>query len=376
MSGKLAGRIVLAIILIASIGWLTKGFLSRRHLRKAEQIYTWAEEWYEKGKFKEALTFYQQLISRYPNNEKIPDSLYKAGFCLYKMGNFEEADRYWERLLKEGTGDAYRDSIYFLRGEKFERDEKYPQALSLYQKLVEEFPQGELAGRSLFRIGAIYEREGKLEEARRKYRYFLDNFPQSPLIPEVKERLGKLNMKLIFSPIPMEESIEYTVKPGDSLLSIATQYNTTVSLIKKSNGLTSEVIHPGKILKILPGHFSIKIIRSRNILTLYYKGDFVKEYLVATGDYKATPLGEFTIVNKLRNPTWYRAGAIVPPDSPENILGTRWLGLSKKGYGIHGTDDPSSMGKYVTQGCIRMLNEDVEELYMLATVGTKVVIVE
>ena len=66
----------------------------------------------------------------------------------------------------------------------------------------------------------------------------------------------------------------------------------------------------------------------------------------------------------------------MPPDSPENILGTRWLGFDKKGYGIHGSVDPSAIGQYVTAGCVRMTNADVEELYAILPVGAEVTIVD
>ena len=83
-----------------------------------------------------------------------------------------------------------------------------------------------------------------------------------------------------------------------------------------------------------------------------------------------------TVVNKLVDPVWYRQGAVVPPDSPENILGTRWMGISEKGYGIHGSVDPEAIGYQVTAGCVRMLNAEVEELYDIIPLGTEVTIVD
>ena len=97
---------------------------------------------------------------------------------------------------------------------------------------------------------------------------------------------------------------------------------------------------------------------------------------MSTGKDNNTPIGNFKIVNKLVNPTWFRTGAVIPPDSPENILGSRWMGLSKKGYGIHGSTDETSIGKQVTQGCIRMKNKDVEELYIIVPQNAKVTIVD
>lgn len=75
-----------------------------------------------------------------------------------------------------------------------------------------------------------------------------------------------------------------------------------------------------------------------------------------------SPVGTFTIVNRLTNPTYYRPGVVIPPGS-RNPLGTRWIGLSEKGYGIHGTSDPASIGFAASTGCIRLRNEDVERLF-------------
>jgi len=81
-----------------------------------------------------------------------------------------------------------------------------------------------------------------------------------------------------------------------------------------------------------------------------------------------SPTGTFTIINSIEHPTWYTKGRTVPP-GPANPLGTRWLGLSQKGYGIHGTNVPSSIGKNASHGCIRMRNRDVEQLFKMVAVG-------
>ena len=98
----------------------------------------------------------------------------------------------------------------------------------------------------------------------------------------------------------------------------------------------------------------------------------VKVYQTAVGK-PATPSpeGTFTIVTQIPEPTWYTKGRIVPPGKT-NPLGTRWLGLSAKGYGIHGTNVPSSIGKNASHGCIRMRNRDVEQLFKMVAVGDSV----
>jgi lipoprotein-anchoring transpeptidase ErfK/SrfK len=98
----------------------------------------------------------------------------------------------------------------------------------------------------------------------------------------------------------------------------------------------------------------------------------VKTYDVAVGKPSTpTPEGEFSIINHVPNPTYYHSGVVIAPGK-NNPLGTRWMGLSVKGYGIHGTNVPSSIGKAASHGCIRMRQQDLEELFDLVNVGVTV----
>jgi lipoprotein-anchoring transpeptidase ErfK/SrfK len=95
----------------------------------------------------------------------------------------------------------------------------------------------------------------------------------------------------------------------------------------------------------------------------------VRIFETAVGAPKSpSPTGVYQIVNSIADPTWYTKGKIVPPGKC-NPLGTRWLGLSRKGYGIHGTNRPDSIGRNASHGCIRMRNREVEELFKMVAVG-------
>jgi len=75
-----------------------------------------------------------------------------------------------------------------------------------------------------------------------------------------------------------------------------------------------------------------------------------------------SPVGTFTIVNRVSNPTYYKRGQVVAPGA-RNPVGTRWIGLSRRGYGIHGTNNPRSIGAAKSHGCIRLRNQDIERLF-------------
>lgn len=183
-----------------------------------------------------------------------------------------------------------------------------------------------------------------------------------------------LKPQTIFSRLGSLENLSYTVNPGETLSRLAKKYGTTVELLRKNNEILGDRIYAGMKLKIPKVRFVIVVEKGKNRLLLLANGKPLKRYNVATGADNATPAGRFKIVNKLENPTWYRAGAIVPAYSPENILGTRWMGFDKPGYGIHGTTLPETIGTHASKGCIRMLNPEVEELFSMVPVGTRVLV--
>lgn len=110
-------------------------------------------------------------------------------------------------------------------------------------------------------------------------------------------------------------------------------------------------------------------------LALVEDGAVKKVYRVAVGTASTpSPVGTFVIVERVANPTYYHEGKVVEP-GPGNPVGTRWMGLSVKGYGIHGTNVPRSIGKAASHGCIRMAQADLEELFAAVRSGDTVQIV-
>jgi lipoprotein-anchoring transpeptidase ErfK/SrfK len=110
-------------------------------------------------------------------------------------------------------------------------------------------------------------------------------------------------------------------------------------------------------------------------LALVEDGQVKKVYTVAVGKPSTpSPAGTFTIARRVKNPTYSHDGKTVLP-GPGNPVGSRWMGLSVKGYGIHGTNEPKSIGKAASHGCIRMAKKDLEEMYELVNVGDTVELV-
>ena len=110
-------------------------------------------------------------------------------------------------------------------------------------------------------------------------------------------------------------------------------------------------------------------------LALVEDGAVKKVYPVAVGKPSTpSPVGTFTVERRVMNPTYSHNGKVVAP-GPNNPVGSRWMGLSIRGYGIHGTNEPHSIGKAASHGCIRMAKSDLEELYPMVQVGDMVELV-
>ena len=219
---------------------------------------------------------------------------------------------------------------------------------------------------------------GQLVDAKK----MLDELVTAAPNPETIELLGEVNLKLLKSPLMMPGKEYYVIQSGDYLQKIARKFNTTVELIKEMNGLETDVIRSGARLLVFNSNFAMRVSKTHNHLDLLMDGRLFKRYPVGTGEFGKTPAVEFTVIDKIVEPPWTRPAdnRQIEYGDPENVLGTRWMAIKSTdhpeltGFGIHGTWERDSIGKQSSAGCIRMLNEDVEELFDLVPRKTTVII--
>ncbi|KGR81886.1 L,D-transpeptidase family protein [Lysinibacillus odysseyi] len=157
------------------------------------------------------------------------------------------------------------------------------------------------------------------------------------------------------------------VKPGETLAQIARDFRIPYQQLLAANPVLTnpDVLYIGQPIQI-PGYpdpstlpYRIDISLKKRTLQLYQNNVLQKTYPIAVGRIlHGTPIGSYIVLNKAPN--------------PGGPFGTMWMSLSKEHYGIHGTNDPSSIGKAVSRGCIRMQNRDVEELASIIPIGTLV----
>lgn len=221
---------------------------------------------------------------------------------------------------------------------------------------------------------------GNLLKAKEELDTLIETTPDTAAI----KLLGEVNMKLLKSPVMTPFKEYYSIQSGDYLQKIAKKYNTTVKLIQAMNGLQTTNIRAGARLLVPNKTFSIRVSKSRKQLDLLLDGKLFKRYMVGTGKFGKTPAVQFTIVDKITQPAWTRPAdnRVIDFGDPDNPLGTRWMALDSQahpeltGFGIHGTQERDSIGKESSAGCIRMLNEEVEELFDLVPRKTAVEIDE
>ena len=193
------------------------------------------------------------------------------------------------------------------------------------------------------------------------------------LRPELLKRLHHTSRVIFFEPQP--HFVEpYVVQPNDRLSSIASKYNLSWEYVAKLNRTEPRRIQQGQKIKIMKGPFSAVVDLNEFALTIHLQGYFVKRYEVGIGKDGASPVGKFTVLNKVENPQYTGPdGKVIAADSPLNPLGERWIDLGDS-YGIHGTIEPDSIGKAASRGCVRMREKDVIEVYDFLVKGSEVTI--
>lgn len=188
-------------------------------------------------------------------------------------------------------------------------------------------------------------------------------------------------------------TVRHRVQSGESFSRIASKNDTTYDMIKTLSGFAANhnpnKLNVGQNLRLLPGPWHIVVEKNAKLLKLYTlhggKEALFAVWDIGIGRQNTTPEGEFVIYDRLVNPSWTAPdGSIIDFKNPENPLGTRFLKLAKKstpripagGFGIHGTNDNSSVTRSWSSGCIRMRNADIETLFSIVPARSRVTVKE
>lgn len=266
-------------------------------------------------------------------------------------------------LYKKGVEASHADNVQ--------------QARELFEKVTKYYPDTWAAKQAWLKLGDIYNQAGDKVNALEAFTKGFDATTEENRA-QVEHVIAALKLQLERRVTPVTTESIYAVRSGDTISSIARTHNTKIELIKLANNKLDDRIVPGQTLKITAVMPEIVVNLKKFELTLLWQGQVVRSFPVGIGQDNATPTGEFYIDTKLKNPPWYSKKGVIPYGHPDNILGTRWMGLKDtpdhSGYGIHGTTEPKSVPGATSAGCVRMRNEDVEELFEWVPITTKVTV--
>jgi LysM repeat protein len=212
--------------------------------------------------------------------------------------------------------------------------------------------------------------EGQFLKAHRELseQYWKEERASEPLLT----RLNKTAGMIYFAPQPHFMQA-YEIQPGDLLQKVAPKYDLSWEYLARLNRVRPERVKVGQKLKVIKGPFSAFVDLSDFSLTVHAHGYFVKRYDIGIGAENSTPIGTFSVKEKLKNPEYYGPDGVIEADDANNPLGERWIDIGDS-YGIHGTIDPNSIKKAESRGCLRLNNEDIVEVYDFLTTGSEVVI--
>lgn len=194
--------------------------------------------------------------------------------------------------------------------------------------------------------------------------------------PEIRDQLMKrlsvVAYRIYFAPQPhyMEGHV---VQAGDRLQNIAKDYDVSWEYLAKLNRTDANKIRPGQKLKVIRGPFAAVVDLSDREMTIHSHGHFVARFEIGIGKDSPAPTGTHQVIEKQRDPTYHGPEGVVANDDPQNPLGEYWLDLGDS-YGIHGTIDDAAIGQSESQGCIRMKNRDIADVYDLLTQDSEVLI--
>ncbi len=370
MRARTSGVLILIILLLGGV------LIARHYLylpRAREKKLASAVELVESGNDQEAIPLLRQLAGRPPFGPGERDAARRLARALARTGDRSSAAKIWAGLEEADDPGIREEALFNLAMIAAERGEQSP-----LDAFISAYPESAWLPAVRLARARVQLTAGNQAGAEEDYRRIVTAAGPEDIRADAREELGKINIGRLCSRTGGLPTVSYTVRSGDSLAAIARRHQTTPDLVRMMNRLPTDVIHPGQELRLPAESFSAVVSKSKNILTLFYGEEFFKQYPVGTGRDNSSPVGEFTIVTKLIDPPWITPGEVIPPLDERNILGTRWMGFNDPyaTYGIHGTTRPETVGTQSSAGCVRLRNEDVEELFIFLPRGARVVIEE
>jgi len=306
----------------------------------ARSAYLLGQIYWLQDKKDEALPWYEKVIQNYPKSDYVPDARLQR--ARYKL-------------------DVQKDQ---------------PGAMDELLEIVAKHPKANAYDFALVELARISLAQNNEAQAKKNLDLVMKK-PDSPAKAEAEFLIGDLNMRELKSPTIGPEDDPYTIKRGDSLWKMERELKVPMDLLVTVNGLDPNALTVGTQIKVPRVDFSVVIDKAQKTLTLRNRGQFLKKYRVGINrDEAAIPADTYSVIKKYdKGMEWTdpATNQTVKPGEPNNPYGGRFIEL-RRGFGIHGTNEPEKVGTFIARGFISMQEDDINEVYGLVQLKTQVTI--
>lgn len=344
-----------------------------------------ATHWYKEGNLDKAIELLSKELKNPEQKEHTERNLAYLAKSYEYLGKKTQAFSHWNQLKSQFPQSKYIGEAIYFEAEQAKEKGMVVSQMKLLEKAAQYGDNTPGARKANLELGMYYLEKGSKHNLdawvylTKAIRSDFDTATKE----KIKSKLDPLVDKMItVTPQKVPGYTSYIVQSGDSLWKVAkSKFKTPIGFVKWINQKKKDSLRPREELKIILGKIKIEVSKSKFFLVAYLDGEqklYLRGYKIGLGKHEKTPLGRFVIETKKEKPDWWQPGGKVPFGDPRNPLGTRWMGFKNtpglSGYGIHGTSQPNSIGKNQSNGCVRMLNENVEELFPIIDRGTEVII--
>lgn len=290
----------------------------------------------------------------------------------------EDAAKTWQQLAQQFPQNAYAAEAFCFLAKQSEAQNKMQEKFQYLHQAALAAEKNTAGVRAALTLGDEYLPQDKAK-AWYYYSLAMHGDLNTSQRQKIKATLDNIVPEFRYQPA-LTKCMPYSVQSGDTLTSIARKHQTSIGFIQELNHKTNDKLRVKETLKIIPQNLKIEIYKKSFFMVVYLdNGLYYQSYEVCLGKNNCTPIGSFSIKTKEKNPAWFYTdeqglSIRIPYGDKRHVIGTRWMGFDYQGIGIHGTIDPDSIGKNMSNGCIRMRNEDVERLFDLVAFGTPVTV--
>jgi hypothetical protein len=216
-------------------------------------------------------------------------------------------------------------------------------------------------------------KEGELVSARDRLLYLMQYFPESATYDESRRIVGEVNLDLLLSKIPMPGKVEHKVRRGEALVTIASRNQTTIDYIMRTNGKTSEFIFPDELLTVYPLRFRVEISLGKGTVTVFDGEALFKEYQILDRNLPADI--KAPVATTVSERVAWHGDQPVNFTHPAYMSCAKWIRTGKIGLFIRQSNPGGEGGESRPFG-VMLANEDLEELFTILRVGSKVDLVK